>query len=393
MRSEPPTFPITRLPEYAAEIADPDLGLAELCVWHWWLKNGYPIFLDPRLGTEAEFRAALRQCRELGVPVSLFVSHHLQRDTDETDASWVYHNSAQQRVSQNWTYGLGFVPRFGPPFVGTHAMVQGSALSPGWRETGLREYAHLLDLGATSICFDQFGAWPAPDYNPTHDGRPNEEGEKLIEFGERARALIHAANPEGAFSGEHIADVKVPVLDYTWEWKNGFDMADAAPFRYVFPQVRLNANVNEHPRGALLAFMDDAFLNIMPGNMRSARLADCPALVAMLRQLAALRRRFLPYFTEGQYRYQEGLTATGCAARLYTHADGILVIAKNPTDAPRAATIAVDRAAWGAPLRGGRLTVYTLAGQVVEQTDVAPGVVRRQFRLDADDLRIILINS
>src|SRR5262245_62104539 len=191
VRSVPPAFPLSAIPEYAAELADPDLGLAELIIWHWWLKNGYPIFLDPRLGTEADFAAALRRCRDLGVRISLFVSHHLVRDGDETDPSWEYRNAAGQRVLSNWTYGPGFAPRFGPTFIGTHSMVRGTALSPGWRAEGLAEYEQIQrSYGPVGICFDVFGAWSEPDFNPAADGRPDEEGEKLLGFARQARALI-----------------------------------------------------------------------------------------------------------------------------------------------------------------------------------------------------------
>jgi hypothetical protein len=386
VRGELPTFPISGIDEYAEEIADPDLGLAELCVWHWWLQNGYPIVLDPRLGTEEDFKAALQRCRQLGVPVSLFVSHHLVRDAEETDDARVHLNSALQRVQQNWTYGPGFVPRFAPSFSGTHAMTQGSALSPAWRETGLEEYRKILKRGATSICFDQFRAWPEPNFNPSIDGRPDEEGEKLLEFAREARKLIHAKNPDGTFSGEHITDVKMPVLDYTWEWKNR--MADAGPFRYVFPQFRLNTNVNEHPRGALLGFMEGALLNVIPGNMRTYRLRDCPELSRMLRQLAALRRRFLPYFTEGQFRFREGLSVDGGDSRLYTHDDHILVIVTNPSDVTADVTISVDPTVWGASPAGGTILEIDLDGNEVERTEDERFAFRRTARLEPDSLRI-----
>ena len=45
--------------------------------------------------------------------------------------------------------------------------------------------------------------------------------------------------------------------------------------------VRLNANVNEHPRGSLLAFADGGLINVMPGQMHSHLLADHPELVAV----------------------------------------------------------------------------------------------------------------
>ena len=190
-------------------------------------------------------------------------------------------------------------------------MVRGSLLAPGMRKAILAEHARLLDLGATSTCWDQYWSWFEPNYNPRADGAPDEEGDRLLEVGRAIHGMVHDRDPRGTFSGEMITEQKVPILDYTWDWRNGADLEEDAPFRYVFPQVRLNANVNEHPRGALLAFADGGLLNIMPGQMHSHRLADCPELTATLRQLAALRRRFLRFFSEGQYRHVEGLTRPG----------------------------------------------------------------------------------
>ena len=402
VRSARPTFPLSQIAEYAAEMSDPGLDLAELVVWHWWRRNGYPIFLDPRLGTEQDFRDALDRCRALGVPVSLFVSHKLVRDNAaETDPSWVFLNAAGQRVLSNWTYGEGFVPRFGPPFIGTHSMVYGSARSPGWRATGLEQYERIQEkYGPVSICFDQFWAWAGPDFNPAGDGKPDEEGEFLLQFGRQARALIReandGANADATLSGEHMTDTRVPVLDYTWEWKNGFDIADAAPFRYVFPQVRLNANVNGHPRGALVGFMEGALLNIMPGNMRSHRLADCPDLVAVLKKLAALRRRLLPYFTGGQYRFVEGLEVHGgpaVAGRVYTRGTNAVAIVANPADAPAEAILRLDPAVWGAPAGPARVTVIDLDGQVTETSGHGGGPIERTLRLGPDDLRVVEVRA
>lgn len=387
-RNAPPNFTFSELPDYAEELTDPELGITELILWHWWLKNGYPIFLDPRLGTEEEFRNAVQQCKDMGVPVVFFVSHHLVRDTDETDPEWLHLNAARQPVQGNWTYGRDFLPLFQVPFMGTHAMMRGSALSPGWREEGWRNYAEILKRGASGICFDVFGAWKEPNFNPAIDGRPDEEGEKLLEFAEKAREMIHAANPDGTFSGEHVSDVNVPVLDYTWEWKNAYEHVHAGPFRYVFSHYRLNANVNHHPRGALVGFMEGALLNIIPGNMFSHRLRDCPELVATLRKLTPLRRRFLPYFTEGEYRFMEGLVIEGGRARLYTHNDSILVIVVNPTDSPADVTIAVDPAVWGAAAQSGTVVETDLDGNTVNRTSGEGGAFRRASRLDADTLRL-----
>ncbi len=85
----------------------------------------------------------------------------------------------------------------------------------------------------------------------------------------------------------------------------------------------------------------------MPGNMHSHRLADCPDLLRTVKQLAALRRRFLPYFTEGEFRHAEGVSADACLARAYTHGDDVLLVVANPTDSPVRARVSVDPTVWG----------------------------------------------
>jgi len=389
VRNSPPTFGFDELHTYAEELTDPNLGVGELVLWHWWLKNGLPIIIDERLGSRADLEAALSRCAELGVPVSMFVSHNLVRVSEETDPDWRHINAGGLAVEDNWTYGPDFLPRFRVPFMGTHAMVRATPLSRGWRETALAEYAKLLDYGGTSICFDVFQAPIDPEYSPAADGRPDEAGVRLIEFAAAARELIHQRDPEGSFSGEFISDTKMPILDYTWEWTNAYEIADAGPFRYVFPQFRLNANVGTHPRGALIAFMEGALLNLIPGDMRSHHLADHPALVAVVTQLAALRRRFLPYFTEGQFRATEGLTVVGADARAYSHGDGVVVIAINPTDHPVAVSLAVDPASWGGVERTRAATVHRLDGTVELPPSPGAGGDRVAVELGPDDLCVV----
>ncbi len=392
VRNAPPRFRYRDLPEYAAEVADPSLGVGEVVFWHWWLKNGYPIVLDGRLGTEEELRTALDRCREMGVPISLFVSHHILRDTDETDPDWLHRNKTGQAVVWNWTYSSDYIPKFPVLFAATHSMVKASALSPGWRETGLNEYRRALDLGAESICFDVFYAWGEPNYSPSADGEPDEEGERLIEFAREARRIIRERRPEGSFSGEWPSELKVPIMDYTWDWRNADDVADCAPFRYVFPQFRLNANVGAHPRGPVVAFMEDALLNIMPGGLQTERLADHPQLVDLLRRLTTLRRRFLPFFTEGRYRHLEGALVEGGDARVFTHEGDALVIVANPTDAEANVTVSVDVDRLGLPGSDWTVEAHDLDGSVDPRA--ATGVAYRTTEtLDPDGLVVLHLHA
>ncbi|UAL31428.1 hypothetical protein K8W59_08300 [Nocardioides rotundus] len=394
LRNTPPTFKFTDIPDYVEEVADPELGVGEVVLWHWWLKNGLPMIVDERLGTEAELVDALAWSRERGVPISMFVSHHILRESEESDPDWKHRNRAQQARVWNWTYSDDYIPRFDVLYDATHSMVKASGLSKGWRETSLEEYRRIMDMGAESICFDVFYAWDEPNYSPAADGRPDEEGERLVEFGLAAKEIIRSVRPQGSFSGEWPSDTKVGVIDYTWDWRMAFEMNETAPFRYVFPEFRLNANVGAHPRGPAVAFMEDALLNVMPGSLRTERLSEHPQLLDQLRELNRLRRRFLPFFTHGQFHHLEGTEVTGGQARTFRHGNEFLIIACNPTEETSTVTVALDTALLLD--RSGiseRPEAYTVTGHSQDGTEndlgVSPPAVRVQVELEADKVAVI----
>jgi hypothetical protein len=346
VRSSPPTFSFADLDRFADEVADPSYDIVELVLWHWWLHNGLPMIIDERLGSRDDLERALARCAARGVKVCMFVSHNIVRDTDETPDEWRHLNAAGQPVQDNWTYGYDLLPRFRAHFIATHAMQIAAPLSASWRQTALREYEKIVRMGGSSIMFDVFSGPSDPEFNPAADGRPDESGVRLIELAEAARKLIHDHDPDGAFAGEFAADTKVPYLDYTWEWINAYAVEDSAPFRYVFPDVRLNANVG-HPRAAVIAFAEGALLNLMPGGMRTEMLADHAELARTVRRLAVLRRRFLRYFVDGEYRHREGLDSDHADARLYSRGEDALLILFNPSDQPVRVRSRVDPSAWG----------------------------------------------
>jgi hypothetical protein len=125
----------------------------------------------------------------------------------------------------------------------------------------------------------------------------------------------------------------------------------------------------------------------MPGQMHSYRLADCPELVHVLRQLAALRRRLLRFFCEGQYHHVEGLEATGCHARLYSHGKDVLVVLVNPTDTESDAMVRVDPTVWGGRSIAEAPQVLGLDGQ-----PLAGGAKDGTFagKVEPDGLRVLL---
>lgn len=75
------------------------LGIRELNVWNGLEAFKLPLQLQPLLGTKAEFVRAMRECRDLGVNVSLMMSiYTLDAKTGKrfgtggkTDSGWSYH--------------------------------------------------------------------------------------------------------------------------------------------------------------------------------------------------------------------------------------------------------------------------------------------------------------
>jgi hypothetical protein len=108
----------------------------------------------------------------------------------------------------------------------------------------------------------------------------------------------------------------------------------------------------------------------------------------MLKQLNRLRQRFLSYFTEGQYRFLEGLAVEGGDARLYTLGNDTIVVAINASDAPAEVTVTVDPTVWGGASGTGTLTAVDLDGNELERTPGERAAFRRTVRLAPDSLQI-----
>jgi hypothetical protein len=146
------------------------------------------------------------------------------------------------------------------------------------------------EKGLTSVAWDQY--WTTRDSPSIQD------------LTRRIRDGARSLDPESTFSGEELWNVEVDCewLDYTWNW-GGY--RDCQAFVSAFPAPRPNANINRSVAETRYAFMDGLYLNVWPsrpdGINGSEMIGNVPALSEALRECAALRRRFLPYFTEGVF--------------------------------------------------------------------------------------------
>ena len=271
------------------------LGIRELNVWNGLEAFKLPLQLQPLLGSQAEFARAMRQCRALGVNVSLMMSiNTLDAKTGKrfgtggkTDAGWSYHTEA--------------VPAINPGYYVSYAGFGVDPSNRKWQAEVLRGVRRLLKLAPFSICWDQYIA-----------------GQKDRSIDDLARAIFESSrkhNSLATFSGESTGSLEAEsqVLHYTWNWRSdvllffrtAHRMPDyAAPALNLWRAPRLNFNVENDPVRILKGFADNFYLNFLirrkNGIWGSGEFRDFPTVTKLLSQLARLRRQYLEFFTDGE---------------------------------------------------------------------------------------------
>jgi hypothetical protein len=275
-------FRFEDLPKLAAECKDH--GLNEMVMWAWC--KGFVLPLPPpfpHLGTEQDFANAAKECSKIGVNLTPFIS--VLQANPETAPRY----GLKVTDNNGWTYHTELIPRWNPPYATAYSCVQVGPLNPKWHEDVLDGCKHLVDIGVTSLSWDQF--WT------TNDPPPN-----MLSLASQIRAYAKKSDPEATFSGEELWNLELDssILDYTWNW-GGY--RDCRAFTSVFPTPRINCCVSFSPLVVKKAFADNLFLNVMPRKKESAnasdRISSYPELSKALKQCAGLRKTFLPYFLDG----------------------------------------------------------------------------------------------
>lgn len=188
---------------------------------------------------------------------------------------------------------------------------------------------------------------------------------------EKVRGLTRAKDPESTFSGESINansfEVDGKVLDYTWNW---VDYVDAGPILNVLRAPRPNCNVEDSPLVVKRAFSDGLYINVMPRrpdeSYGSALISSQPDMAKALKEVASLRKQFLPFFDEGTFIGESALSKRASAfVRGYTLDKKLLMIVLN--DQAKAEKVAVnsDLRLWLPSTQSYVSKYYDSAGRLV----------------------------
>ncbi len=308
-------------------------GLDELTPWFWPATYfTMPIRTSPLLGTEQELLQGIAQARALGVNVAPFVSVHIILN----DAISGY---GVNPGHDDWTYHPELIPQFRPDYAHDLEGTFVEDVVPLWQQDVKAALSQWVDKGMSSLVFDQFGYKEIPGQKPA-----------LIKVIEQVRAAGRARDPQSTFGGESITDLEwdTSFLDYTWNW---VDYVDAGPLVAVLRSPRFNCNIDSSPLVAKKCFAEGLYLNVMPSKLDSpngtALISEKPALAAALKDLAVLRRQFLPYFVEGHALGESVLSQeTTAFVRAYALPDRLLVFVLNDRREPQRVVLRSDLSLW-----------------------------------------------
>jgi hypothetical protein len=315
-------------------------GLDELVIWFW--QEPFMLPTPPpyrHLGTPEEFSKAIKECNQLGVNVSLFISIYSIAEPTASRYGW------KVPATGGWTYHTEMIPRFNPTYANgrsTRGVQKNDPSYPLWRQDVITSIKDIYANYSQSICWDQA--------NPALE-------DVFAEFLPWAKAR----DPRATFSGEIIgsSERSASFLDYTWNWESGsYHHNGMAPYRddrgftASFPSPRLNKGINRNAEHIKLYFMDNNYLNVMPNAPDDANgtawIKDFPEVSRILKQCAALRRQFLSYFTKGTL-IADGLLqqpAPGTHLGTYVLPDRVLFMVMNTQDAARAVSFNLDLQPW-----------------------------------------------
>ncbi|HIS70156.1 MAG TPA: hypothetical protein IAA58_12425 [Candidatus Gallacutalibacter stercoravium] len=267
-------------------------GLNILNVWgmcSWILPMGEQSFFQNQ-GGFAKLKEVAAQLRSMGVRLSPLIS--VLSLWEEMRQRYGYEKN--DGSSLGWSENLKGVPNFTTPYMERYCCAfLHNQDNPLWIQDVKDAFRFLRDqLGVPDICWDQY----------VLDKRV------LYDIIDEYRRETQAIDPDADFSGEStfFFEADIDQLDYTWVWiyRNGDMRQDTAPYSYVVETTRPQMNVDSNPIYAKYCFMDNVMMNVYPSkpdNINgSAFIREVPALSQALKQCAALRKAYLPYFTQGK---------------------------------------------------------------------------------------------
>ena len=301
-------------------------GLNSLNVWGG-MRSLLPLnsdcFYTKQGGLEA-FKRMVKALRAKGVDVVPLVSWLSLWDEMKERFGFERNDGA----AHGWSENMKGIPNFATPYM------ERACCTFLWNQHNERWIKDVRDAlrflrdecGVYSICWDQY---ILNDY-------------VLYDIIKEYRTETQEMYPDADFSGESTFyfEADIDQIDYTWSW--GYHKAGkayfSAPYSYVVETTRPQINVDSNPLYVKYCFMDNVMMNVYPSkpdNVNgSALIAEYPELSRAVKQCAALREAYLPYFLDGKI-VGDCVLAEDCAGAYvtgYVLDDSVLAFAVKHTE-------------------------------------------------------------
>ena len=296
----------------------------------------------------------IRKARQIGVNVGLFNS-----------IQGVLNKYAKRyNVTPGtapWTYHPEFIPNFNPSYSKAFDCATMRSENKVWQKDVETTLLDMIDSGMPSMGWDVF------------DSSVNCKGEsELVALISKIREHAREKDPQSTFAGEpYLAgglERDCVVIDYTWCW---VDYVEAGPIMNVLRAPRLNCIVEDSPLMVKKAFCDGLYLNLVPKKPDmpngTALISDFPTLSRVVKEMAALRKQFLPYFTEG-IMLGNSVLCEPVPVFVSAHQFGnkLLIICLNDTSMTQKLKITCDLTLWLPEARKYAVKSYNTEGKLLK---------------------------
>ena len=278
------------LPKVAEDMLEH--GLNELSIWNG-LENILPLTgerFHEELGGFEKWKENIDIIKSMGVEPSPLISVlSIWEEFRER-----YGFGKNDGAALGWSQNLKGVPVFASPYMEKSCCTfLWNPENELWQldvEAALRFIRD--EAGCPSICWDQYMLTMGK--------------ETVYNIIERYIKETREKYPNASFSGESTFyyERDIDQLDYTWDWGYWQNRGDCRPYIHVVGTTRPNINVDASSLYVKYCFMDNIMMNVFPSKTDdicgSAYIADYPEFSQTLKKCAALRKKYMEYFTDGE---------------------------------------------------------------------------------------------
>jgi hypothetical protein len=330
-------------------------GVDDLCLWDYTCNGNYAKYADVDLldftGEQKRLlKAGLARAKAEGTNVNALVNFRLLNA-----AQSLFEREAHGEIIKNYDGS----PRFEtypanhhnmswwPTHLGPNCYLA-SPFAPSYRKRVLRQVREYLDLGFTSLFYDQ-PFEQRPDYGRRAEGcAPEDTMGAVVSLLREVREVLRENDPDSYMIGEFCDQFAAQHIDLWMSWYT--DVNELIRSRYVLPGPLQSWVVDVDPGQASHAFALGSYLCLCThGN--EGTLADVPDFGEHVRHLAELRKRTAERTVNARFNDTRGLTMDADAGVVAYSFDGPqgAAVAIAATQGAGKAVVSVDRSCFSTP--------------------------------------------